>query len=174
MLPRELLYRNSALLALRNELGDQNTQVWYSNLADNALGLQEPLSGVVLLSPELEKQPVTQRRAILARELGKASVPGRRRAWWMTAAALLLCVVFDIVLIRVNLFPNLRLVDAVLATLCFWVAIWQFRSLHTVAARQRREQHIQQWARTRVPDYDSELAQAIASTPIPPKPYRRS
>lgn len=82
MLPREILYRDSALLALRDELGDQSTPVWYSNLAENALGLQEPLSGIVLLSPQLEKQPLAQRRAILARELGKASIPGRRKRWW--------------------------------------------------------------------------------------------
>jgi hypothetical protein len=174
MLPRELLYRDSDLLALRKELGDQSTPVWYSNLADNALGLQEPFFGIVLLSPQLAKQPPAQRRAVLARELGKARIPDRRKRWWMIAVALFFCVVLDIVLIRSTLSPTLRLVDAGLATLCFWTALWQFRSLHTAAARERSARYIQQWASARVPDYGTQLAQAIACTPVPPKPYRRS
>ena len=167
MLPRELLYRDPPLLALRDSLGDTHTPVWYSTLAEKALGLQEPLTGAVLLSPELARQPIGQRRAILARELGKASMPKRRKRWWITAIALLLCLLFDIVLIRLRLPSTLRLADAGIATLCFWMAIWQFRSLNTEKARADGRQHIENWARERVPDYDTQLAAALTDTPIP-------
>lgn len=156
------LRRDSQLHSLRDDLGAAHTPVFYSTLADNAGALQEPITGAIFLSPALAEQPLEWRRALLARELGRARVPKRSQRWRLGMAAFLLCVILDIVLMQVPLVLMPRLLDAGVATACFWLAIWQFRGLYAKNTVQTTEQFASAWARERVPDYDDLIAKATA------------
>ncbi len=163
---KDLLRRDTHLNTVRYDLGDQHTRVFYSTLADDASGLHEPITGTILLSPALAQQAPDLQRAVLARELGRAKAPGRSQRWRTGAVALLLCVTLDVVLMQVPLPLAPRLLDAGMATLCFWLAVWQFRALYKPATIQQTEQHASAWARARVSDYDALIAQATAKQSI--------
>lgn len=157
---KDWLRRDPQLQSLRDDLGDTHTPIFYSTLADNAGALQEPITGAIFLSPALVGQPLEWTRALLAREMGRARVPKRSRRWRLGLAAFLLCVILDIVLMQAPLSLTPRLLDAVVATVCFWLAIWQFRGLYARKAIQATDQFVSAWARGRVPDYDDLMAKA--------------
>ncbi|OCX68728.1 hypothetical protein A6M23_17325 [Acidithiobacillus thiooxidans] len=163
---KDLLRRDPRLSVLRDSLGGEHTPVFYSSLADNVSAVHDPITGAVFLSPALVQQPQEWRQALLARELGRATAPKRSRRWRLGVTAFLLCVILDVVLMQVPLAMMPRLLDAGVATLCFWLAIWQFRGLYARNTIQQTEQHASAWARDRVENYDELIAQATARQSI--------
>lgn len=163
---KNLLRRDPQLTALRNSLGDEQTPVFYSSMADNVSGLHDPITGAIFLSPAVEQQSTDVQRALLARELGRAHVPQRTTRWRIGAAALLLCFALDIALMQAPLPLIPRLLDAVVATTCFWLAVWQFRTLYQADTVKQANQYADTWARTQVADYDDLMAQVLARQSI--------
>ncbi|MHB1567444.1 MAG: hypothetical protein ACYCXG_12165 [Acidiferrobacter sp.] len=157
-----LIRTDAQLVTLRNSLGDHKTPVFYSTLADNAGGLQEPLTGCVLISPMFDQERPELLRALLARELGRASNRQRTRRWRIAVSTLAGCVVTDILLIYAALPPVLRVIDAVLATTFFWVALWLFRTLYSPAMLSNFTSTADAWAQTRVPNYEHLKAELMA------------
>jgi hypothetical protein len=166
MFIKDMLRRDAQLTSLRNSLGDEHTPVFYSTFADDAGGLHDPITGAVLISPALAQQSADSQRALLARELGRVSAPKRTKRWRIGVAALLLCFILDIILMKVALPLIPELMDAGVATACFWMAVWQFRTLYTSATTTRYARHADAWARARVPDYDDLIGKVMARQSI--------
>lgn len=150
-----LISKDTQLTDIRNSLGNHKTPIFYSSLADNAGGLQEPISGCILIAPVFAKAAPELLRALVARELGRATNKQRIHRWRITVGALCGCLIADIVLINARLPPVPRIIDALVATLLFWVAIWLFRTLQSDTMIARVATEADDWAKAHVPDYDA-------------------
>ncbi|AEK58507.1 hypothetical protein [Acidithiobacillus caldus] len=151
---KDLYRRDSVLEKTVASITKSRATVRVSSLADSQGAVHEPVTNRVLVSPVLLRDRPELVPVLVAVSLGFASIRERSRRWRWAVLGFSLSAALDMVLLYAQWGGCARLLDAGLATGCFWGALWQVLALRRYAPQLECLAH--DWARNIVPDFTAQ------------------